>query len=260
MRNSRLPDGHCWPFRRPRQELEVVPNDLGLLRLGADPHRGFVNSRCIHSREGLRVAEVVDLTWDEIHFDDGTILIRRVKNGLESRHFLEGDEIRQLKQHRRESPESRFVFCSERGGPLSNRSAHHIVKKGGEAAGLSFSVHPHMLRHANAFRLAQQGADTRAIQGYLGHRDIKSTVIYTALAPDRFKGFGTVHGVKQRGMTTASSAAALRENRHRPVRKTRSPTCSSMPAMILSREVPSNDSNLPRTSIGHLVPDRATLL
>ena len=138
----------------------------------------------------LRVAEVVALTWDEIHFDDSTVFVRRVKNGRESRHFLEGDEIRQLKQLRRESPPSRFVFCSERGGPLSNRSVHHIVQKAGEAAGLPFSVHPHMLRHSKGFQLAGKGTDTRAIQGYLGHRDIKSTVLYTQLDPGRFKGFG----------------------------------------------------------------------
>lgn len=141
-------------------------------------------------RHGLRVAEVIRLTWDELHFDDGTLLVRRVKNGREARHFLEGDEIRQLKQLRRESPASRFVFCSERGGPLSSRTVHHIVQKAGEEAGLPFSIHPHMLRHSKGFQLAQNGTDTRAIQGYLGHRDIKSTVIYTELDPSRFKGFG----------------------------------------------------------------------
>lgn len=141
-------------------------------------------------RHGLRVAEVVALTWDEIHFDDGTLFVRRVKNGRESRHFLEGDEIRQLRQLRRESTTSRFVFSSERGGPLSNRSVHHIIKKAGEEAELPFPIHPHMLRHAKGFQLAQSGTDTRAIQGYLGHRDIKSTVVYTELDPNRFKGFG----------------------------------------------------------------------
>lgn len=141
-------------------------------------------------RHGLRVAELVALTWDEIHFEDGTIFVRRVKGGRHSTHFLEGDETRQLKQLRRETDASRFVFCSERGGPLSNRSVHHIVKQAGVAARLPFSIHPHMLRHAKGFQLAQRGTDTRAIQGYLGHRDIKSTVIYTDLDPNRFKGFG----------------------------------------------------------------------
>jgi type 1 fimbriae regulatory protein FimB/type 1 fimbriae regulatory protein FimE len=46
-----------------------------------------------------------------------------------------------------------------------------------------------MLRHGCGFKLAADGQDTRAIQAYLGHRSIQSTVRYTALAPDRFKNF-----------------------------------------------------------------------
>jgi integrase len=89
-------------------------------------------------RHGLRVAEVVALTWDEIHFEDGTIFIRRVKNGRDSTHFMEGDEIRLLKQLRRESAASRFVFCSERNGPLSNRSvaSHRAESREGRRAAL----------------------------------------------------------------------------------------------------------------------------
>jgi integrase len=97
---------------------------------------------------GLRVAEAVSLTWGEVHFEDGTLLVRRVKNGRESRHFLEGDEIRQLKQLRRESAASRFVFCSERGGPLSSRTVHHIVKKSGAGGWAAFS---HSSAHAETF-------------------------------------------------------------------------------------------------------------
>lgn len=141
-------------------------------------------------RHGLRVCEAIRLTWDDVSFEDGTLQVRRAKNGLDSRHFMEGDEIRQLRAVLRQFNAGRFVFCSERGGPLSERSVHHIVAKAGREAGLPFSVHPHMLRHAKGFQLAQAGTDTRAIQGYLGHRDIKSTVIYTQLDPARFKGFG----------------------------------------------------------------------
>jgi type 1 fimbriae regulatory protein FimE len=50
-------------------------------------------------------------------------------------------------------------------------------------------VHPRMLRHACGFKLANDGHDTRAIQAYLGHRSIMSTVRYTALTPNRFKNF-----------------------------------------------------------------------
>jgi len=139
-------------------------------------------------RHALRVSELIALLWDQVHFDDGTLHVKRIKNGRDAIHFLEGDELRQLKRLRRESPASRFVFCSERGGPLTSRTVHHVVKRSGEAAELAFPVHPHMLRHAKGYQLAQKGVDTRAIQGYLGHRDIKSTVVYTELDPARFKG------------------------------------------------------------------------
>ena len=57
------------------------------------------------------------------------------------------------------------------------------------AARLGFKPHPHMLRHACGFALANSGHDTRALQAYLGHRNIQHTVRYTELAPDRFKKF-----------------------------------------------------------------------
>jgi integrase len=68
-------------------------------------------------RHALRVSELVALTWDQIHFTDGTLHVKRIKNGREGTHFLEGSELRELKRLRRESSASRFVFCSERGGP-----------------------------------------------------------------------------------------------------------------------------------------------
>jgi site-specific recombinase XerD len=64
-----------------------------------------------------------------------------------------------------------------------------IMARAGKAARLDVSVHPHMLRHATGFKLANDGQDTRAIQHYLGHKNIQHTVRYTELATDRFKGF-----------------------------------------------------------------------
>ena len=64
-----------------------------------------------------------------------------------------------------------------------------MVARAGVAAKFTFLVHSHMLRHACGFKLANDGHDTRAIQAYLGHRSIMSTVRYTALTPNRFKNF-----------------------------------------------------------------------
>jgi integrase len=63
------------------------------------------------------------------------------------------------------------------------------IARAGVAAKFTFPVHSHMLRHACGFKLANDGHDTRAIQAYLGHRSIMSTVRYTALTPNRFKHF-----------------------------------------------------------------------
>jgi len=66
-----------------------------------------------------------------------------------------------------------------------------MMERAGVEAGLGLKVHPHMLRHACGFALANAGHDTRAVQAYLGHRNIQHTVRYTELAPDRFKRFWT---------------------------------------------------------------------
>ena len=64
-----------------------------------------------------------------------------------------------------------------------------LMTRIGAAAELPFPVHPHMLRHACGFALANKGHDTRALQAYLGHRNIQHTVRYTELSPGRFKDF-----------------------------------------------------------------------
>ena len=100
-----------------------------------------------------------------------------------------GTELRALQKLKREEPESRFVFLSERGAPMSREGFLKMVHRAGEAAKFPFTVHPHMLRHACGYKLANEGKDTRAIQLYMGHRRIDNTVIYTQLSADRFKDF-----------------------------------------------------------------------
>ena len=73
--------------------------------------------------------------------------------------------------------------------PESIERVFFVRWRGRQAAGFPFLVHSHMLRHSCGYKLANDGQDTRAIQHYLGHKSINSTVRYTALAPDRFKGF-----------------------------------------------------------------------
>jgi len=72
-------------------------------------------------------------------------------------------------------------------GPMTRRTMHHVVTEAAKAAAIEFPVHPHMLRHATGFYLANAGQDTRAIQMYLGHKNIQHTVRYTELSSGRFR-------------------------------------------------------------------------
>jgi type 1 fimbriae regulatory protein FimB/type 1 fimbriae regulatory protein FimE len=141
-------------------------------------------------RHGLRASELTDLRWDQIDFDHATLAVRRAKQGSPATHPILGDELRALRRLQREQePKSPFVFTSERGSPFTTAGFARILERAGEAAELGFKAHPHMLRHACGFALANKGHDTRAPQAYLGHRNIQHTVRYTELSPDRFKEF-----------------------------------------------------------------------
>jgi integrase len=141
-------------------------------------------------RHGLRVAELVDLRWDQVDFRSGTLHLRRVKQGTPSVHPILGDELRALRRLQREQvPKSPFVFTSERGAPFTTAGFARMVERAGIEARLGFKVHPHMLRHACGYALANRGHDTRALQAYLGHKNIQHTVRYTELSPLRFKDF-----------------------------------------------------------------------
>jgi site-specific recombinase XerD len=135
-------------------------------------------------RHGLRSSELVDLRWDQV------LHVRRVKQGSASTHPILGDELRALRRLQREQePKSSFVFTSERGSPFTTAGFARMVERAGAETRLGFKAHPHMLRHACGYALANRGHDTRALQAYLGHRNIQHTVRYTELSPTRFKDF-----------------------------------------------------------------------
>ena len=141
-------------------------------------------------RHGLRSSELVDLRWDQIDFTHAVLHVRRAKKGTPATHPVVGDEMRALRKlQRQQDPKSPFVFTSERGSPFTTAGFARMVERAGVEAKLGFSAHPHMLRHACGFALANKGHDTRALQAYLGHRNIQHTVRYTELSPGRFKDF-----------------------------------------------------------------------
>ena len=105
---------------------------------------------------------------------------------LTATHPLLGDELRLLRSLRREA-KSPFVFVSERNAPFTVAGFAKLIERAGITAKLPFKAHPHMLRHACGFALANRGTDTRTLQAYLGHRNIQNTVRYSELSPTRFR-------------------------------------------------------------------------
>jgi len=181
------------PNRDRRSREHLTPAEVEKLmtaagQLGRHGHRDATLTLLAY-RHGLRVSELVALRWDQVDLKLGHLHVARLKNGVPSTHPLRGPELRALRRLQRDYPTSPYVFTTERRGPLTDSAVRKIVARAGEEAKLGFPVHPHMLRHACGFKLANEGHDTRAIQHYLGHRNIQHTVRYTEMAPDRFKGF-----------------------------------------------------------------------
>ncbi len=140
-------------------------------------------------RHALRNSEVRLLRWDQIDLSAATILVVRAKCGVDTTHPLGADELRALGRLKKKQESGRYVFVSDRGAPMGESGFQHLVTRLGKKAKLPFSVHPHMLRHACGYKLANDGHDTRALQHYLGHKNIQHTVRYTDLSPERFQNF-----------------------------------------------------------------------
>jgi type 1 fimbriae regulatory protein FimB/type 1 fimbriae regulatory protein FimE len=141
-------------------------------------------------RHGLRASELCDLQWTQVDFEAATLAVTRAKHGTPSTHPLTGRELRAVRKlHREAEGRSPFLFVSERGSPMTVSNFQKLISRACEAAGLKIKAHPHMLRHACGFKLANDGHDTRALQHYLGHKNIQHTVRYTEMAADRFKDF-----------------------------------------------------------------------
>jgi type 1 fimbriae regulatory protein FimB len=172
----------------------LVSAEVDKLIEAAKDSRNAARDRCLlllMFRHGLRVSEACGLKLSQVDIESRVLHVARLKKGLSTTHPLRTDEIRAIKAwlaiRAKAKPETDAFFISERRSPLSRKTAWLAIRNYGERAGLSLPAHPHMLRHACGFALADQGADTRLIQDYLGHRNIQHTVIYTATNPARFE-------------------------------------------------------------------------
>lgn len=141
----------------------------------------------------FRVSEACGVRLSDLDLRGGCLYIRRIKNGFSTNHPLLKDELRIIRawlavRASLRGADSDWLFLSRQGNPLTRQRVYQIISQLGKAAGISVESHPHMLRHACGFALADRGIDTRLIQDYLGHKNIRHTVRYTASNAERFEG------------------------------------------------------------------------
>jgi type 1 fimbriae regulatory protein FimB len=177
-----------------RDRKYLVSAEVEKLMEVAKGSRNAARDRCLlllMFRHGLRVSEACGLKLSQVDMDSRILHVKRLKAGLSTTHPLRGDELRVMKiwpaERTKMQPETDAFFISERRGRLSRKTAWVMIHDYGKQADLPIAAHSHMLRHACGFALADQGADTRLIQDYLGHRNIQHTVRYTATNPARFE-------------------------------------------------------------------------
>lgn len=140
---------------------------------------------------GLRVSELLSLKLADYDPLAQCIHIRRLKGGFSTVQPLHPNEESALQRWLQErkrwpDPAQPWLFLSRQGGKLSRQRFYQLLRTYGQVAQLPLPVHPHMLRHACGYALAERGNDTRLIQDYLGHRNIRHTVLYTAANAARF--------------------------------------------------------------------------
>jgi len=129
---------------------------------------------------GLRLDEARNLRWEDLDFERKTIHVKKAKGAKHRVIFLHDRLMESLESAGLRK--SGFILTTERDTRLSDRSMQQIVKNAARKNGISKKVSPHTLRHSFATHLLESGADIRHIQQLLGHKDLKTTQIYTHVA------------------------------------------------------------------------------
>ncbi|HEM8293627.1 tyrosine-type DNA invertase [Providencia vermicola] len=151
---------------------------------------------------GLRASEALSLRLDDLDLVGQEVYVHRLKKGFSVCHPLLAEEVLLIKRWLNvrqmwHGSSLNWLFLSERGTALSRQRFYQLFIRLGRMAKLPLNIHPHMLRHACGYALADKGVDTRLIQDYLGHTNIRHTVRYTASNPARFRGvWGRGVGIK----------------------------------------------------------------
>lgn len=167
------------PIVLSRKEIEKIMNSIQ-----NEKHRLLV---ALSYGAGLRVSEAVDLRVRDVNFDDLSIHLKDAK-GNKDRITVFPEKLKAdlheliALQHGNE-----FVFESERGGRLTERTAQKVLEKSLQKSGIKKEATFHSLRHSFATHLLENGVDVRYVQELLGHANIRTTQLYTKVTNPMLK-------------------------------------------------------------------------
>ncbi|AOM40853.1 tyrosine-type DNA invertase [Xenorhabdus hominickii] len=172
---------------------------------------------------GFRVSELLSLKISDVDLDSRSLQVQRLKNGFSTIHPLVAREVQLIRywlakrknylpknpldQKTQIAGEPNWLFLSRGGQRMSRQQVYQIIRKTSQKAKLSICANPHMLRHACGYALADNGVDTRLIQDYLGHRNIRHTVRYTASNAGRFETIWDAKG-KRKQLTISTKLSS----------------------------------------------------
>lgn len=169
----------------------ITLSELDLLVKACSRTRSPIRNKAIVQTmfwHGLRVSELCQLKVSDLDLKAGRLHVRRLKQSLSTTHPVRPEVLRTLRKYLKErDSQLRTLFLNERNDEFRRQGIGWLLRNLSEKAGLPFPVNPHMLRHGCGYALANMGHDTRLIQDYLGHKDIKHTVTYTRTASKRFE-------------------------------------------------------------------------
>jgi integrase/recombinase XerD len=170
--------------------------EVGLLIRAAPSKRDRVLLETLYAA-GLRVSEVVALTWaDVLPRDDRVQLSITGKGGFVRQVLLPDVVSRSLLSLRGDAGTTDPVFPSRKGGGrLTERAVNDMVKRAAKRAGINEGVSPHWLRHAHGSHAIDRGASLPEVQATLGHGNVSTTSAYLHARPDTSSGLRLDPGV-----------------------------------------------------------------
>lgn len=136
---------------------------------------------------GMRVSEVVHLKVGDVYTDELVLHIKGAKGNKDRITIMPENLIEDLRELTDGRKVDDYVFVSERGGRLTERTAQVIFERALHAAGIRKEATFHSLRHSFATHLLENGTDVRYVQELLGHANIKTTQIYTKVTNPMLK-------------------------------------------------------------------------